>query len=229
MSFTKIDDLLKLMGSRGTARRFKSDPIPEECTEKILQAARRAPSGANAQPWDFIVIEDRGLKEKIAQILVDAHREARKEDMEFPYEDDERLRRRFMDAPVLIAVCADPRFMAAYPKAGYREAILYVSMGAAIQNMMLAANACGLALSWGTVDSLCRDELRRLLGVPEPLLVFEVLQLGYPAEGARPRFRRHPRDFTHRDVFDTSKLRSDEEIKNLLSTRRSPDIYSGRK
>jgi len=224
---TKIDLLLELMSSQGTVRHFKSDPVPEEHLEKILQAARWAPSGANTQPWDFIVIKNSGLKEKIARIFVESHQRAKKEDKEFPYDTGEELRRRFTDPPILIIVCADTRFMKAYPKVGYREQILNVSLGAAIQNMMLAANALGLGLSWGTVDTLNRDKLQKLLGVPNHSRILEVLQLGYPVARAPPRFRRGPRDFTHIDKFDVSKLRSEEEIKNLLSTRTSPDIYSG--
>lgn len=195
--------------------------------EKVLQAARWAPSGANTQPWDFVVIKNPKLKEKIAQIFVHTHQQAKEEDKEFPYYTDEELRRRFTDPPILIVVCADTRFMKAYPKVGYREQILNVSMGAAIQNMMLAANALGLALSWGTVDTLNRNKLRELLGVPAHIRVAEVLQLGFPAKRVSPRFRRDSRDFTHVDKFETSKRRSEKEIENLLSTRKSPDIYSG--
>ena len=225
--FLEIDDLLKLMGHQGTVRHFKPDPVPGEELEKVLQAARWAPSGANTQPWDFIVIKNPELKEKIARIFVESQQRAKKEDKKFPYGDDEELRRRFTDPPILIVVCADTRFMKAYPKVGYREQILNVSMGAAIQNMMLAANALGLALSWGTVKTLNRDKLRELLGVPAHIRILEVLQLGFPAERVSPRFRRDPHDFTHVDEFDTSKLRSEKEIENLLSTRKSPDIYSG--
>jgi len=225
--FLEIDDLLKLMGRQGTARHFKSDPVPEGELEKVLQAARWAPSGANAQPWDFIVIKNPKLKEKIAQIFADSNQHAKTEDKEFPYYSDEGLKRRFTEPPILIVVCADTRFMKAYPKVGYREQILNVSMGAAIQNMMLAANALGLALSWGTVDTLNRDKLQELLSVPAHIRILEVLQLGYPAARALPRSRRNSSDFTHVDKFDNSKLRSEKEIKNLLSTRKSPDIYSG--
>jgi len=223
----KINDLLELMSSQGTVRHFKSTPVPEGHLEKILQAARWAPSGANTQPWDLIVVKNPELKEEIAHIFLESHQRAKKEDKEFPYDTGEELRRRFTDPPILIVVCADTRFMKAYPKVGYREQILDVSMGAAIQNMMLAANALGLGLSWGTVDTLNRDKLGKLLGVPTHSRILEVLQLGYPAARAPPRFRRDPRDFTHVDKFDTSKLRGEEEIKNLLSTRTSPDIYSG--
>lgn len=223
----KINDLLKLMSSQGTVRHFKSDPVPEKHLKKILRAARWAPSGANTQPWDFIVVRDPELKKKIAQIFVDTQREAKKKDKEFPRDADEVLWKRFTDPPVLIVVCADTRFMKAYPKVGYREQILNVSMGAAIQNMMLAANALGLALSWGTVETLSRDKLRKLLGGPAHIRILEVLQLGFPAKRVSPRFRRDPCEFMHVDEFDASKLRSEKEINNLLSARTSPDIYSG--
>lgn len=223
----EINDLLKVMSSQGTVRHFKSNPVPEEHLKKILQAARWAPSGANTQPWDFIVVKDPRLKEKIAQIYVDTQKQAKREDKAFPCHDAEKSRKRFIDSPILIVVCADTRFMKAYPKVGYREEILNVSMGAAIQNMMLAAKALGLALSWGTADALSRNKLRELLGIPAHIRIPEVLQLGFPAKRVLPRFRRDQRDFSHVDKFDTSKLRSVKEIKNLLSTRTSPDIYSG--
>lgn len=215
------------MSRQGTVRHFKPDPVSGEELEKVLQAARWAPSGANTQPWDFIVIKNPELKEKIAHIFVESQQRAKKEDKKFPYGDDEELRRRFTDPPTLIVVCADTRFKKAYPRVGYREQILNVSMGTAIQNMMLAANALGLALSWGTVDTLSRNKLRELLGVPVHIRILEVLQLGYPTKQVSPQFRREPQDFTHTDGFDISKLRNEKEIENLLSTRKSPDIYSG--
>lgn len=160
----EIDDLLKLMSGQSTVRHFKSDPIPEGYLEKILTAARWSPSGANAQPWDFIVVKDPELKNKISKIYVDTQRKAKKEDKEFPYGGEEELRKRFTVPPILIAVCADTRFLKAYPKVGSREQNFLISMGAVIQNMMLAANALGISLSWGTVDRLRRDQLRKLLG-----------------------------------------------------------------
>lgn len=221
----RAEDLLELM-AKGTVRSFKPGEVPDDCLRKVLEAARWAPSGANTQPWELVVIRAPELKQRVARAFAAAHRKAREVDPSFPYEDEERLRARFTAAPVLIAVCADSRFKRAYPKVGYRDRILHVSLGAAIQNMMLAARACGLALSWGTVDRLCEGRLRELLGLPEHLQVLEVLQLGYPAEGARPRFRRASSDFTHLERLDASKLRGDEEIERLLRARREPDIYS---
>ena len=221
----RVDDLLELM-AKGTVRSFRPDEVPDDRLQKVLEAARWAPSGANTQPWELVVIRAPELKQEIARIFVAAHRRARAVDPSFPYEGEERLLARFTTSPVLIAVCADSRFERAYPRVGYRERILYVSVAAAIQNMMLAARACGLALSWGTVDRFCEGALGRLLGLPEHLRVLEVLQLGYPAEEARPRFRRPASDFTHLERFDPRKLRGHEEIERLLRTRREPDIYS---
>jgi 5,6-dimethylbenzimidazole synthase len=222
-----VSYLLKLMESQVTVREFKSDPVPSGHLEKILKAASRAPSGANAQPWDFIIVQDPEMKRKIAEVFVYVQKKSKRLDRCFPHHSPEAMWKRLTCAPVLIVVCADSRFKRAYPKFGYREEILNVSMGAAIQNMMLTAHALGLGLSWGTVGILGRDRLRKLLGVPPHIRVLEVLQLGYPAKRVSPGFRRDPKEFTHLEKLDVSKLRRDEEIKKLLSTRKSPDIYSG--
>ncbi len=222
-----LDYLLELMRHQGTARHLRLDSVSDEHLEKILQAARWAPSGANTQPWDFVIVKDSRIKEKIAQIFASTYEKAKRMDKKFPYHDPKGLHSRFTTPPVLIAVCADSRLMKAYPKVSYREEILNVSMGVAIQNMMLAANALGLALSWGTLDTLKRDKLRKLLGVPTSIRVLEALQLGYPTKRVRPSYRRSYRDFTHSNKFDISKLRSEKEIRSLLSTRINPNIYSG--
>jgi nitroreductase len=62
------DSLLELVKQRRTIRKFKPDPIPDEYIDKIIEVARWAPSGFNTQPWEFIVIKDRELKEELAQL-----------------------------------------------------------------------------------------------------------------------------------------------------------------
>ena len=63
----EFDEFLKLVRKRRSIRKFKPDSIPEDHVEKILEAARWAPSGANGQPWEFIVIKDRGAITKLAE------------------------------------------------------------------------------------------------------------------------------------------------------------------
>ncbi|MBW1802488.1 MAG: nitroreductase family protein [Deltaproteobacteria bacterium] len=61
------DSLLELVQKRRSIRRFKPDPIPDEYVDKIIEVARWAPSGFNMQPWEFVVVREAGLKEKIVQ------------------------------------------------------------------------------------------------------------------------------------------------------------------
>lgn len=63
----EFDEFLKLLRKRRSVRMFKPDPVPDEYVEKILEAGRWAMSGANAQPWEFIVVRKHGLKEKLAE------------------------------------------------------------------------------------------------------------------------------------------------------------------
>jgi len=58
----KIDEFLDLVKKRRSIRRFKSDPIPGKLVEKIIEVARWAMSGANAQPWEFVVVKDQNKK-----------------------------------------------------------------------------------------------------------------------------------------------------------------------
>ena len=60
----QIDEFFDFIRNRRSVRRFKQDPIPDEYVEKILDAGRWAMSGANAQPWEFIVVKDRETKER---------------------------------------------------------------------------------------------------------------------------------------------------------------------
>ncbi len=222
----KIYDLINLGSSQGSIRDFSSNPVPEKYLKKILRAARWAPSGANTQPWDFIIIKDMEVKEKIAKIFTDAQKKAMGEDKEFPYGKNEELYNRFTVPPILIAVCADTRFKKAYPQSGYRERTLNVSIGLVIQNIILAARALDLGVGWGTVGIFSHRKLRILLGVPSHIRIQDVLQLGFPAKRVLPKLRRDSRTFTHLNQLNVSKLRSDKEIKKLISGRKRPDIYS---
>ena len=63
------DSLLDLVKVRRSIRRFKPDPIPDGHIDKIIEVARWAPSGFNQQPWEFVVIKDKKLKDAVVQIV----------------------------------------------------------------------------------------------------------------------------------------------------------------
>src|SRR3989337_3498517 len=63
------DGLLKLFEKRRSIRKYKNEPVPDEYIDKIIEAGRWAPSGANKQPWEFIIIRTEELKKRIIEIL----------------------------------------------------------------------------------------------------------------------------------------------------------------
>lgn len=225
---SRIEALLQIMRERRNNRRYRPDAVPEEYVNLIIEAARWAASGANSQPWEFIVVRDAARRKEIAEVFVDGLKRGREVDPGFPSGTEEMLRTKYENAPVLIAVCADPRLKEAYPGYGFGDSILYISMGAAMEHMHLAAVALGLAMCWGTVSTFSQEPLGKLLGVPAPLVVKEVFTLGFPVAQPEPKHRRSVSDILHMEKMDPSKLRSQEEIAKAIGSRRTPDIYTGR-
>lgn len=212
------ETLLKLIKKRRTIRKYKSTPIPDEYIEMVIEAARWAPSGANAQPWEFVVVEREETKKKMLGSLMGTGEVIRREEPGSAWES--LVPRLFMDPPVLIVVCGDPRLSEAYPLGEVREEILTSSLAAAIQNIYLAATALGLEGStWLTVGPLASVRLKDLLGIPQVLKIRAILPLGYPGHHPKPPFRRELGDIMHREQYDMAKFRTDEGIKEFINTK----------
>src|SRR5512139_2189033 len=116
-----IETFIDLLKSRRSIRAYKPDPIPDDAIQKIIEAARWAPSGANAQPWEFILVKDPATKEKMARIYHETY-EAEHECMEELRIEEFRHHQiasstpslpAFKDAPVLVVVCGDRRTLQA--------------------------------------------------------------------------------------------------------------------
>ena len=113
-----IDTFLEVLQARRSIRTgfLKDKPVPDELIEKILEAARWAPSAGNSQPWEFIVIRDLEIREKIVEIFKTQMRD------KIEIEEAARGQRRrvnagvdFRHAPVHVLVLGDPRTNDAYP------------------------------------------------------------------------------------------------------------------
>lgn len=134
----EYDTLLQLMKARRTIRKYRPTPLPDDHVEKVIEAARWATSGANAQPWEFVVVKSEETKEEMVRILQQTSESIRGDGIRVP-------RQKFLlQAPVVIVVCGDPRLREAYPLGEVREELFTSSLAAAIQNMHLAATALGL-------------------------------------------------------------------------------------
>ncbi len=145
---------------RRTIRRFRPEPVPRELLERLVNAARLAPSAANVQPLEFVVVDEAARGAEVFPALKWA---------------------------AYIAPAGDPRpgeepaaYVVTLVNTKLREKMFEYDVGAAMQNMILAALAEGVGACW--LLSIDRDRLRAALGVPDGYRIDSVLALGYPAE-----------------------------------------------
>ena len=230
----QIDDFLELVRKRRSIRRFKSDPIPDEYVGKILEAARWAMSGANAQPWEFIVVKDQETKDKLADALHEQRKteyimeQTRVEEIRHPGPTyDKGNKPTFNQAPVLIVVCGDRRTLVASviaqnfdPGEGGLGGAYIKSMANATQNIQLAAAALGLGSSWISVAQSVEGIIKAILEVPDFLEVHTIVPVGYAAYEPSPVYRRELSEIVHSEKYDTGKCRSTDDIIAYLTKLR---------
>ena len=198
-------DILDIITTRKSIRRYKPDPIPDEMIDKILEAARWAPTGENYQPWRFIVIRDPEIKKKIGDLakLGSGSRmtawhcmgetQKRFEKIKDPVKKAEVFRFMYSgevsafakQAPLIIAVIGT--LMEGAVDVPY-------DLSAAVENMLLEAHSLGLGACWvhGPVAST-RDaaKFKKILKIPTGMGEYKVIAyvaFGWPAEE-----RKHPR------------------------------------
>ncbi|WP_156787623.1 TIGR03668 family PPOX class F420-dependent oxidoreductase [Rubrobacter xylanophilus] len=186
--------LLDVLLGRRSVRRYLPKEVPEEAVERVLEAARWAPSPHGAQPWRFAVIRRRGTRERLAGAMGEEWRRNLEMDGQPPGVVGRRLegsRRRLMDAPVLILACLYLGDLDPYPDEGRRrseETMAVQSLGAAVQNMLLAAYELGLDTGWMCAPLFCPERVVEALGLDPGLIPHALVTLGY-AEGDPPRRR----------------------------------------
>lgn len=147
-------NVMETIKKRCSVRSYQNRPVEREKVNKVLEAARLAPSASNRQEWRFVVVQDRDIRQRLMkaaknQIFVG-------------------------EAPVVIACCAktDNHIMTCgqmcYP----------IDMAIAIEHMALEATEEGLGTCW--VGAFYEDQVKEILGIPQNVRVVELLVLGYP-------------------------------------------------
>ena len=185
-------DVFEAIYTTRAMRRLKPDPIPDELVWKVLDAAIRAPSGGNRQPWNFVVIRDEAKKKKIGEWYLEAWNNSygRARDALMANADSARmfgsadhLANHLAEVPVLIIATVS----AAAGAAPTSPAGSYIYP--AIQNLMLAARALGLGTTLTTLHRAHESDVKRLLGVPDNVETMALIPLGWPKGkfGAGPR------------------------------------------
>jgi nitroreductase len=177
----KDNDVLRSIRGRRSVIRFTDAPVSDEQVDTILEAGRWAPSYINSQPWEFIVVRDKGLRARLSEVL-------KRVTLSW---------HGFSQAPVLIAVAVDP---SKDPRHSVEDG------AAAVQNMTLAAYSLGLASSWAglhateTGKGSVVDELRGLLNLPKQMSLVAVVPIGAPGYEATSS-RRPLAEIVHPERF----------------------------
>jgi len=230
------DHLMEIARNRITTRQF--DPayeMPKEHYELVLEAARHAPSGANAQPWHYIVIQDPVVKQKIADYFVAEQRFRASLKMKFPTPNYAGL----ATAPGLIVIVTDFRYVKAFPMLKdddsdlnkmyieNAERILLQSVAASTMSAHLAAAALGYNVWWVTAigQQKAQEAMRPLLKIPDELSILDIMCFGPPLKAPYKRWKKQPEEITHWDTFDPKNFLSDEELDVWIKEKRHKVMY----
>lgn len=161
-------DFYEVIRTRRSVRSFKKNPISEEVVNRILEAARVAPSGSNRQPWKFILVKDETLKQKMVSAC--------------------NNQKFVADAPLIVVACGQRLPINRGGYMGEMSTLLDVSI--AFTHLILAARAEGLGTCW--IGAFNNKEIKKLLKVPDEYQVVAATPLGYPSEDVftEPRNRK---------------------------------------
>jgi nitroreductase len=223
--------LLDLVQARRSTRAFAAGPVSDEQVEQIIEVARWAPSGTNSQPWEFVVVRDKEARERIAEFVKAQAYPAREveltraEDMRWQSAARPVVDPGWKDASVLIVVCGDLRTKKSYPlvtQLARGDLVFDSSLASAFLYMTLAATSLGLGCQWTSAVSnpYVMPLVMDLLGIPDDLVVYDMMALGHPAAQPKPRIVRDREELTHYDRYDPAKHRTDEQVRDFLRSLR---------
>src|SRR5918995_897975 len=179
---------------RRSVRRYLCKEVTEELVDEVLEAGRWAPSPHGSQPWRFAVITRAETRERLAATMGEEWRANLEMDGQSPEVVERRLeasRQRLLDAPVLVLLSLYLENLDVYPDDERQESettMAIQSLGAAAQNMLLAAYDLDLDSGWMCAPLFCPEKVVEALGLDPKLIPHALLTLGY-AEGDPPKRR----------------------------------------
>ena len=155
-------EFMKLIRSRYSVRAYKPIPVEEEKLRQILEAARLAPTGANRQSFQLIVIHTAGREAELSIIY---------------------NRPWFVQAPIITRACA-----VVTPGQPFREGGNYRDVAIVMDHLILAATSLGLGTCW--IGAFHPDAARDILGLPEEARPIIFATIGYADDKLRPKARK---------------------------------------
>jgi nitroreductase len=180
--------LEEAMRTQRAIRRLKTDPVDDALILHVLELALRAPTGSNAQNWEFIVVKDRAVKAKLARLNRMAWsayggigrwmaRRTGDETMLRIIKAVQWQADHFEEVPVVVVACLRTLIP---PFPSIAAASLYGSIFPSVQNLLLAARAAGLGAALITLPLWSRFLARRALGLPFTITPCAVIPMGWP-------------------------------------------------
>jgi nitroreductase len=188
-------------------RRLKPDPVDDELVIRLIELALKAPTGGNRQNWEFVVVKDRAVKERLARLNLAAWRIYGRIGRASMRDQPKMLRvldavdwqaRHFAETPVVIVACLRG-FRLPFPP--LLASSYYGSIYPSVQNLLLAARAAGLGAGVITLPLWSTWLARRALGLPWNVTPCAVVPLGWPRGRYGPTTRRPAGDVIHVDRY----------------------------
>lgn len=223
-----------IIRKRRSVRKFQPGrSVGRDVLERIVDCGRWAPSGANAQCWDFIVVDEHAVREKVLAVFLRQAERLVEHAKGFP-----AVKKTYLANTVaIVLVLGDPRWKVCFPQATspewdaeYRannEAIFLCSLGAAIQNIQLGVAAEGLTSAWlsGGGEDETNRELAEVLGYPNWMKAYGTIPIGYPAVDQSRRYRRPLGQLLHWNGYQPRQYRRHAQVDFYESTLRPFAMY----
>ena len=234
MSKNKEKLFYEVIKKRRSVRKFEpGNTVTKKSLEKIVDCGRWAPSGANTQCFDFIVVQEKKLIQNVTKVFLKQAQRLVDFAVGFP-----SVKKTYLSNTVaIILVVGDPRWKVCFPQATSEkmreeysqnnEAIFFCSLGAAIQNIQLGVAAEGLTSAWlsGGGENTTNFELSELLGYPNWMKAFGTIPIGYPSEQQNLRYRRPLGQCLHWNGYKKNQFRTHEQIDYYESSLRPFAMY----
>ena len=197
------NDIWEVMFTQRAIRYWVEEPVSRELIERVIEAASKAPSGSNHQPWMFVVADRDPVKTSLAEALRDYYEEGPLKTLVESSQKTEDSSQRLMmsgaenfftnlrTAPAIIIPCL---YKLSSPTSEMNTLLAGSSIYLAVQNMLLAARALGLGTLMTTSHSLIEEVIRDVCKIPDDAQPAALIPIGFPAVKFGPTKRKPVRD-----------------------------------
>ncbi len=172
-------ELFEAIKNRRSIRQFTNQAISEEMVEKLVDAARMAPTAGNAQSYQLVIVRQEAQKQRLSKAAYG--------------------QKQLQTASIVFVVCADlKKAQESYAERG-RSLYCIQDTAAVTENILLTACSLGLGTCW--IGAFKEDDVKKVVNAPQDMRPVVMIPVGYPAESPAQRPRRQVSEFVHQETF----------------------------